>query len=72
LPAQIGYPKPLGGILDQVDTPQFATAIGLLLLSQSNNLQKNSFSSDRLIGIVPESMYNGIKKTKHWLKQFLP
>jgi cell division protein FtsA len=72
LPAQIGYPKPLGGILDQVDTPQFATVIGLILLSQSNNLQKNSFSSDKLIGIVPENMYNAIKKTKHWLKQFLP
>lgn len=72
LPAQVGYPKPLGGILDQVDTPQFATAVGLLLLAESNNLQKNSFSSGKLVGIIPESMYNGIKKTKRWLKQFLP
>lgn len=72
LPAQVGYPKPLGGILDQVDTPQFATAVGLLLLAESNNLQKNPFSSDKLLGIIPESMYNGIKKTKRWLKQFLP
>jgi cell division protein FtsA len=72
LPAQIGYPKPLGGIFDQVDTPPFATAVGLLLLAESNNLQKSSFSSDKLVGIIPESMYNGIKKTKRWLKQFLP
>ena len=72
LPVQIGYPKPLGGILDQVDSPQFATVIGLLLFAQSNHLHKNSFSSDRLLGIVPESVYNGIKKVKRWLKQFLP
>src|SRR3989344_5046270 len=54
LPAQIGYPKSLGGILDQVDTPQFATVIGLLLLAQSNYSHKNPFSSSALQGIVPD------------------
>lgn len=32
-------PESLGGILDQVDTPQFATVVGLLLLAQSNHWQ---------------------------------
>lgn len=72
LPVQIGYPKPLGGILDQVDTPQFATAVGLLLLAHSNHLHKNPFASDKLLGIVPENVYNVVKKVKHWLKRFLP
>jgi cell division protein FtsA len=72
LPVQIGYPKPLGGILDQVDTPQFATVVGLLLLAQSNHSHKNHFSPNRLLGIVPEGMHDMMKKMKRWSKQFLP
>jgi len=73
LPVQIGYPKPLGGILDQVDTPQFTTAVGLLLLAQTNSSHKNPFSTpSKIMGIIPESVYTVIKKIKRWLKQFLP
>ncbi|MEI8096759.1 MAG: cell division FtsA domain-containing protein [Candidatus Moraniibacteriota bacterium] len=73
LPVQIGYPKPLGGILDQVDTPQFATVVGLLLLAQANHSHKNPFySSSKMRSIVPESVYEIVKKIKQWLKQFLP
>lgn len=72
LPAQIGYPKLLGGILDQVDAPPFTTVVGLLLFAQSNNLHKNSFSSDRLFGIMPERVYNTAKKVKRWMKKFFP
>ena len=72
LPAQIGYPKSLGGILDQVDTPQFATVIGLLLLAQSNYSHKNPFSSSALQGIVPDGMYDILRGIKHWFKKFLP
>ncbi|MFZ2299983.1 MAG: cell division protein FtsA, partial [Candidatus Moraniibacteriota bacterium] len=72
LPVQIGYPKPLGGILDQVDTPQFATAVGLLLLAQANHSHKHSFSPNRLLGIVPEGMHAILGTVKRWSKQFLP
>lgn len=64
LPVQIGYPKPLGGILDQVDTPQFATVVGLLLLAQSNRVDKHTFS--------PSMMHGMMSKVKRWAKQFLP
>lgn len=64
LPVQIGYPKPLGGILDQVDTPQFATVVGLLLLAQSNHVDKHTFS--------PSMMHGMMLKVKRWAKQFLP
>lgn len=64
LPVQIGYPKPLGGILDQVDTPQFATVVGLLLLAQSNHVDKHTFS--------PSMMHGMMLKVKRWVKQFLP
>lgn len=73
LPVQIGYPKPLGGILDQVDTPQFSTVVGLLLLAQTNRSSNNPFASPgKMIGILPESVYDILKKVKRWSKQFLP
>ena len=45
LPAQIGYPKPLGGVLDRVDDPEFATVIGLLLWSSSGMFQDSGHVS---------------------------
>lgn len=72
LPVQIGYPKPLGGILDQVDTPQFATAVGLLLLAQANRSHKHAFSPNKMLGIVPEGMHAILGKVKRWSKKFLP
>ena len=29
LPAQTGFPVPLGGLVDKVDEPSFATVVGL-------------------------------------------
>lgn len=40
LPVQIGYPKPLGGILDQVDSPAFSTVVGLLLLGEEERAKR--------------------------------
>lgn len=74
LPAQIGYPKSLGGILDQVDNPQFATVIGLVLLSQSTggSQSKKAFSSRKLWSIMPEGVQNAVSKIRHWSQRFLP
>lgn len=72
LPAQIGYPKPLGGILDEVDNPQFATVIGLLLLSQHTGHDKRTFSTHKLFGSMPEGMQSVVDKVKHWSQRFLP
>lgn len=72
LPVQIGYPKPLGGILDQVDTPQFSTVVGLLLLAQTNRSHKHTFASGTSLRIVPASVHDIINRVKRWAKQFLP
>lgn len=72
LPAQIGYPKPLGGILDQVDNPQFATAIGLILLSQSTGGEKKGFSAHKIFGTLPGGVQALVKKVRHWSQRFLP
>lgn len=37
LPAQIGYPKEMDGIIDRVDDPSFATAVGLILWESDEN-----------------------------------
>ncbi|MDP2837671.1 MAG: cell division protein FtsA [Candidatus Moranbacteria bacterium] len=72
LPAQIGYPKPLGGILDQVDNPQFATAIGLILLSQSTDGEHKTFSSRKIMGALPEVVQHMVNRVKRWSQRFLP
>lgn len=72
LPAQIGYPKPLGGILDQVDNPEFATVIGLVLLSQTTGTEKKTFTARKFWNVMPESVQGVIKKVKHWSERFLP
>ncbi len=72
LPVQIGYPKPLGGILDEVDNPQFATTIGLVLLAQSTGSERKSFSAQRLFGSLPDGMQSIMNKAKHWSQRFLP
>ena len=72
LPAHIGYPKALGGILDQVDNPQFSTAIGLILFARENGSRKTSFSPDKMLGALPESVREAAQKVRQWSKRFLP
>ncbi len=74
LPAQIGYPKPLGGILDQVDTPQFATVIGLVFLAEESTMERKGgvrggFSAER---VLPEWMMQTAGKAQKFAKRFLP
>ena len=69
LPVQIGYPKPLGGILDQVDSPEYATAIGLVLLAQE---RKRLGIGGAAESKVPDWAKNTGTKMKDWVKRFLP
>ena len=69
LPVQIGYPKPLGGILDQVDSPDYATAIGLVLLAQE---RKRLGIGGAAESKVPDWAKNTGTKMKDWVKRFLP
>ncbi|OGI21347.1 MAG: cell division protein FtsA [Candidatus Moranbacteria bacterium RIFCSPHIGHO2_01_FULL_55_24] len=72
LPVHIGYPKPLGGILDEVDSPQFATAVGLVLYAQESGPRERGFSPSRMFGAMPESMQGMVGKIRHWSERFLP
>jgi cell division protein FtsA len=74
LPAQIGYPKPLGGILDQVDGPSFATIVGLLFLSlEETATKKNRLqNTGKIFEAMPDQMKDGFHKMERWFKRFLP
>lgn len=68
LPAQIGYPKPLGGVLDRVDDPEFATAIGLVLWAEANM----DHGSMRSSWMVSPHVRDTVGKMKKFLGKFLP
>lgn len=61
LPAQIGFPLELEGIVDQVDDPAFVTAVGLALW----NIDEKG-KTDRL------PISSTVGRVKGWLKGFLP
>jgi cell division protein FtsA len=69
LPSSIGYPKPLGGLVDQVDGPDFATAVGLVLLARERNRSGGFFASGKK---VPEWVSSLGGKMRDFLRKFLP
>ncbi|NTW29982.1 MAG: cell division protein FtsA [Candidatus Moranbacteria bacterium] len=77
LPSHIGYPKPLGGILDQVDSPDFATAVGLVLLARERkhshgNIAGIGFLTEGAKRAVPEWALSIGKKIRDIFRKFLP
>ncbi|HAI73874.1 MAG TPA: cell division protein FtsA [Candidatus Moranbacteria bacterium] len=66
LPAQTGFPTPLGGLVDKIDDPAFATSVGLILWGAEENqsLKKSSFFDNKMTG--------RISNIKDWFGKFLP
>lgn len=72
LPVHLGYPQSLGGILDEVDSPQFATVIGLLLYARDFGPGERSFSPMKMFSVLPEGMQGVAAKIKRFSDKFLP
>ena len=75
LPSQTGFPIPLGGLVDKIDDPAFATVIGLVLWGQEESQgQKRGGSGfgNRMVGGVVSEMGGKMKGMKKWLGKFLP
>lgn len=75
LPAQTGFPSPLGGLIDKVDEPSFVTAVGLVLWgleSMPSGKLGGFFSSNKLVGNFSNSMGGTVNSMKKWLGKFLP
>jgi cell division protein FtsA len=73
LPAQAGFPVSLGGLVDKVDEPSFATVIGLLIWGMENSSSgfKNGQTS-RFIGNITDKMGPKVGSLKKWFGKFLP
>jgi cell division protein FtsA len=71
LPAQIGYPQALGGILDKVDDPDFATAVGLVLWAQERGVEGIRPGEGVFKG-MPESLKGAADRMRQWFGKFLP
>jgi len=61
LPVQIGYPQEIDGLVDKVDDPAFATAIGLIFWALEMQGERQ----------MPSTI-NTVNKIKRWFRNFLP
>jgi cell division protein FtsA len=70
--ARVGIPTGLTGLVDEINTPEYATVAGLLMLSnQSENAPSGpSFRLPKLGNILPSSF--SMKKVVDFIKSFLP
>ncbi len=65
LPAQIGFPESIPGVVDKMDDPSYATSEGLIMWGLSHVEERKDIP-----GI--SSMGNTVDKIKGWFKTFLP
>jgi cell division protein FtsA len=74
LPAQAGFPIPLGGLVDKVDDPSFATSVGLVLWGLENMAfrRKGGLEKNRIVNALSGSMGSSVDSMKRWFGKFLP
>ena len=65
LPAQIGFPTNYDGVVDKIDDPAYATAIGLLLWG-------SRFEGRHHGGLKGINLKKGLTSLKSWLKNLVP
>ncbi len=71
LPCEIGFPKDLEGIVDKINDPSFATAVGLVMWGENNSEGGGGW----LGGFLPNSLPNFLpsipsKEILHKIKKF--
>lgn len=67
LPAQIGFPREVEGIVERVDDPAYSTALGLIFWGMEER-------GNAVEGFMPNipSLNNSVKQMRKWFKAFLP
>ena len=65
LPAQIGFPQNYDGVVDKIDDPSYATAIGLLLWG-------SRFEGRYHAGLRSVNLKKGLNNLKNWFKNLVP
>jgi len=73
LPAQAGFPIPMGGLVDKIDDPSFATAVGLILwgLEKLTYGRKDGIEK-RITTTITGSVGSSMKSMRDWFGRFLP
>lgn len=67
LPAQIGFPENVKGVIEKLDDPTYATVVGLIFWGKSNmDKQKTG------VGVQISSVSDTVGKIRGWFKNFLP
>ncbi|MBI4128809.1 MAG: cell division protein FtsA [Parcubacteria group bacterium] len=69
LPVQLGFPSDIGGVIDKVDDPAFATAVGLIFWGMD---REGSEYGERLHIFVSPVVRRAVERTKQWLRTLLP
>jgi cell division protein FtsA len=66
LPARIGYPTPLGGLVEEYRSPQFATGVGLVMYGHGKRRPQH-FDMN-----TSESGYDSVwDRMKRWFREFI-
>lgn len=67
LPSQIGFPREVEGIVERVDDPAYATALGLIFYGIEER-------GERQEGFVPSipSFHNSVRSMRKWFRALLP
>jgi len=68
LPAQIGFPRNIQGIVDRVDDPSYAVPLGLVAWA----FEQGGTSKSLLKSIKDVQLGGTLKNVKKWFKNFLP
>lgn len=74
MPVRVGYPTSITGLIDDVETPAFSTAVGLLRSAENFKTPEPSFSVGSLFGGFNLNFGGGdiVKKAKKILNKFIP
>ena len=73
LPAQTGFPIPLGGLVDKVDEPSFATAVGLLIWGIDDaQVRSRGGYNGKFKDIFSKNTAGQVAGVKRWFEKFLP
>ncbi len=73
MPVRVGVPSHLTGLIDDVENPSFATAVGLLTFGKNFTVSESGGMFEGLLGMFPGKSGIGIiGKIKKMLKNFIP
>ncbi|MDZ7611614.1 MAG: cell division protein FtsA [Candidatus Moranbacteria bacterium] len=72
LPAQVGFPMELSGLIDKVDDPTFAVSVGLIMWAAEEDRGRGSSGGDFLEKFKDFKNFDKVKDVKKWFKGFLP